>query len=162
MNNKEELKNILDIYDISQTLSKKYLSHKNVTIDDKNNQIIMHFANNDEVFDCEFAGYYDNDTKLWYWAWVLPNITCSETSLSNQIINYGIKLNNNDPSSLEYLYKLLFINPIIKLKNNIELDNHIAVIHSILRNRIKFIYYNKVYLDPNKKKYIINYYYILV
>ena len=77
--------------------------------------------NNDEILDCEFAGYYDNDTKLWYWTWVLPNITCSETSLSNQIINYGLKLNNNDPSSLEYLYKLLFINPIINLKIKLKL-----------------------------------------
>jgi hypothetical protein len=50
MNNKEEIKYILNIYDISQTLSKKYLSHKNVTIDIDDN-------NNNNKYD------YDNKSK---------------------------------------------------------------------------------------------------
>ena len=161
MNNKEVLKYILEIYNITNTKFKKYLDHTNMTINDSSNEIIMHFSDDTEKFNYEYAGYYDNDNKKWYWAWVLPNIQSSSDSITNKILNYGLSLNNNDNESLEYLYKLAFINPIIDLKNNIELDNHIALILSVLRNKVQFIYKNKVYLDTTKKKYIINYYYIL-
>jgi len=161
MNNKEVLKYILEIYNITNTKFKKYLDHTNTTINDASNEIIMHFSDDTEKFNYEYAGYYNNDNKQWYWAWILPNIQSSSDSINNKILNYVISLNNNDNESLEYLYKLAFINPIIDLKNNIELDNHIALILSVLRNKVQFIYKNKVYLDATKKKYIINYYYIL-
>lgn len=161
MNNKEVLKYILEIYNITNTKFKKYLNHTNTTINETTNEIIINTDNDKEVFNYEYAGYYDNDSKNWYWAWILPNTISAEDSINNKILNYGLSLNNQDIQSLEYLYKLSFINPIINLKNNIELDNHVALILSVLRNRVQFIYKNKVYLDSSKKKYIINYYYIL-
>ena len=161
MNNKEVLKYILEIYNITNTKFKKYLNHTNTIINETTNEIIINHDNNKEVFNYEYAGYYDNESQNWYWAWILPNTISTEDSINNKILNYGLSLNNQDIQSLEYLYKLSFINPIINLKNNIELDNHIALILSVLRNRVQFIYKNKVYLDSSKKKYIINYYYIL-
>jgi hypothetical protein len=161
MNNKEVLKYILEIYNITNTKFKKYINHQSPNINETKNEIIMHFNNDNEVFNCEYMGYYNSDNKNWYWSWILPSIVCLPDSITKKILDYGLSLNNYDKDSLEYLYKSSFINPIINLKNNIELDNHIALILSVLRNSVQFIYKNKVYLDATKKKYIINYYYIL-
>jgi len=161
MNNKEVLKYILEIYNITNTKFKKYLDNTNTTINESTNEITMQFNNDTETFKYEYIGYYDSDNKNWYWSWILPSIMCPPDSITNKILNYGLSLNNNDIESLEYLYKMSFINPIINLKNNIELDNHISLILSVLRNKVQFIYKNKIYLDATKKKYIINYYYIL-
>jgi hypothetical protein len=161
MNNKEVLKYIIEIYNVVNTEFKKYIDNQEIFINNQTNQIVMYFDNETETFNYEFAGYYDSTNNNWYWAWILPNNATSIDSITNKILNYGLSINNQIEDSLENLYKQSFINPILNLKNNIELDNHIALILSILQNKVKFIYNHKIYLDATKKKYIINYYYIL-
>jgi hypothetical protein len=162
MNNKEVLKYILEIYNITNTKFKKYIDNQNISINESKDEIIMYHDNEQSIFKCEYAGYYDNIEKNWYFSWILPNIVCSEESINYKLLNYGITLNINSNDSIEALYKQAFINPIINLKNNIELDNHIALIMSVLRNKVQFIYKHILFLDSTKKKYIINYYYIII
>ena len=45
------------------------------------NMDLIIFNNKDE-FDFELLGYFDNQTNIWIWAWVLPNLDY------NKIITY--------------------------------------------------------------------------
>jgi hypothetical protein len=157
----EDLIEIFKVYDLKNLEYNKYIRHQNVTNNKYTNLITMHFDNNETVsFNCEFAGMFDSTTKIWTWSWVMPEYPCYEVSLSYQLLNHAITYYNSNIESLYNFYRSVLTNSHIIFNDELELDNHIAIITYQLRNRIKFIYNHIIFLDNTNTKYIINYYYM--
>ena len=161
MNKYKELFELFNLYDSRKLEYSKYMNHQNITNNSYTNIIEMHFDNSEKVsFYCEFLGNYNMDTKIWTWSWVMPEYPCYETGLAYQLINHALTYYDANLESLNNFYRSVLTNSHILINNDFELDNHIALITYQMRNRIKFIYSNIVYLDNSHTKYTINYYYM--
>ncbi len=75
-------------------------------------------------------------------------------------MDYGLKLELQN-NLLEHSYiKSILVNSRIKIEEDIQLETNLAIYSYLLKNKIKFIYPLKVYLNNDKKEYITFYYFI--
>ena len=101
------------------------------------------FEDNKE-FDYELMGYYDNTSNTWIWAWVLPEFNETRLELSKAILNYGINLEPGINSIEHSIMKSMLVNSRIRFDDNIELDNFLALMSYIVKQKILFIYPRKI------------------
>ena len=155
----------LEEYDNGTTKYYKYIIEKNIKIID--NQLTI----NNQNFDYELLGYFDNMNNIWVWSWLLPQYNISQTKIARNLLDYGLKLepylpktNNLDYSTKfssdnEHLFiKSLLVNSKISIESAIQLDINIAIYYYLAHNKFKFILPHKVYSDNNN--YITLYYLI--
>lgn len=141
-------------YDENNYKHRKYLKNKNYKIDKEKSKIIF----KDKKFDYELLGIFDNDNNIWMWGWMFPNIKINKSSLSRKLLNYALDIEVDENSiNYESVYlKIQFLNSRFLLENNLQLDIHLALSTYLLKDNIKFILPNKLYLGKNR--YITRYF----
>lgn len=158
LNVSDLIKTAFEYYDNKNLKYKKYIENNNIYLD-YNKSTIMFTDLNDE-FKYEVLGIFDNSSKIWIWAWMMPIFSNSKKQISESLLNYGLKLEpKNDPE--EYYLKTQLVNSRFLLEDKIQLDIHLALACYLSRNKFKFLYKKKFFLDKDKKKYLIIYYLIL-
>jgi len=162
-------KKSLDYYDNQNLLYKEYLENTDFEI--KESEFII--SKNDKIIlkgDYQIVGLFDFQTKVWIngWAmnlWPMEGDMNQKNSLSRQLFDYvyNIKINyelNYNTYINNYINNQL-CNSRILVEDNIELDIFLGLISYLLKDKIKFIYPHIKYLNNDKSRYIINYYFIL-
>ena len=132
------IKTALTHFDEQNTTYKNLIKTENINIQmaydysDLNMDLII-FNNKDE-FDFELLGYFDNQTNIWIWAWVLPNLDYNKIILSKELLQYGLSLEPSSNSIEHFILKSWLVNSRIILENNIQLENFLALLSYILKN----------------------------
>lgn len=114
----------------------------------------------EETFDFEMLGYFDNQSQIWVWAWLLTDLNSEQTTISRELLNYGLKLEPTSNSIEHFFIKSLLVNSRISIEEDIQLETNLAIFSYIIKNKIKFIYPRKRYLDNSKTNYVTFYYLI--
>ena len=135
----------------------KFKQHPDTRIISTDKLII--FDNKDE-YDYEVLGYYDNNTNIWIWGWVLPNMSAEKTIICKELLEYGITLEPSSNSEEHYIIKSLLVNSRLKLEEFIQLESYLSIIFYLIKNKILFIYPRILKLDEHTKKFITIYYII--
>jgi len=153
----------LENYDNQNEKYKKYINNKKIILNSDNFEITFNSNNNKkEIYNYEILGIFDNQTFVWIWSWMFPLFNIQQTSISKDLLQYGLKLepvNDNDINNL--FLKVQFVNSRFLLQDFLQLEIHLALSSYLSKNKFKFIYPKKNYLDKEKTKYIIIYYLIL-
>ena len=155
------IKNAFEYYDSVKINYFKYINYKN-----KNQDIISDIQNsNDFKFEFnkkiqyakyELLGIFDYDHHIWIWSWVLTHLPNNIIKLSKNLLEYGLKLDlYNLPEHL--FIRSLLVNSRILIESFMDLDNNLAIISYLLKDRILFIYKKKVHF--NNANFI--YYYLI-
>ena len=149
----------LKYYDNQKVKFKKYQTMKE-TIDREEQTIKFE----DETYTYEALGIFDNTTKIWLWSWMDPTLMYKETKLTKQLLNYGLKQNpdNIDKTLLDtkIFLKTQLVNSRFIIDTLFHLEIHLALASYLVKDNIKFIFYQTKYLDKEKKKFIQVYYFV--
>ena len=94
----------------------------------------------------EVLSVYLAKTETWKWSWSLPMTIKKQSFITRKILEYAFNLD----SEQDFLLKSTLINSKIKIKNNIQLDIHIALAANLCRK--PFIL--KLFLPPPNQKNI--------
>ncbi len=166
LDNPNILTNIIDKallhYDLQSEKYKKYLNTDNITVDRNTNKIV--FTDIDDIeYKYEILGIFDNTSRIWMWAWMVPDYMFNETEIVRKLLNYGLKITPSIVSRVtdDRLYlKTQLVNSRFLLDDNFQLDLHLALSSYLAKDNFKFIYSKKKYLSKDKKIYITIYYLI--
>ena len=151
----------LSIIDIKKFNNIKYINCNNISIRD--NAIIFYLNSKDggtTEFEIEYAGVYYSETHIWSWAWALPDYECDDNSISNRIVNYALHV-KAEPNTYNSFVKSFILTSQVNFKTEFQLNTYIDILLGLLNENAQFIFSNIVYLDKAKKKYKIDYYYII-
>ena len=154
------IKMAIEKYD---TICLKYSEHiinKNTQFGNNEDTIKFNFNDYVEEYDCELLGYFDNQNNIWIYSWVLTNRNLSSTKISRELLEYGLKLEPNSNTDEHYMIKSLLVNSRIQIEESLQLDINLALYTSLLRDKIKFIYPQIIYLDESNKNFVTFYYLI--
>ena len=152
-------------YDISCNKYNKYINIQNIKFKQHPDTRIIStdkliIFDDTYEYDYEVLGYYDNNTNIWIWGWVLPNMSAEKTIICKELLEYGIKLEPSSNSEEHYIIKSLLVNSRLKLDEYIQLETYLAIIFYIIKNKILFIYPRILRLDSDTEKFITVYYII--
>ena len=111
-------------------------------------------------YDYEVLGYYDNNTNIWIWGWVLPNMSSEKTIISKELLEYGIKLEPSSNSEEHYIIKSLLVNSRLKLEEFVQLETYLSIIFYLIKNKVLFIYPRILKLEEDSENFITVYYII--
>jgi len=152
----QTIKMAIEKYDTICFKYKDYIYNKNVQFENNDDIIKFNFDDKIEKFDCELLGYFDNQNNIWIYSWVL-NRNLSHTKISRELLEYGLKLEQDSNTDEHFLIKSLLVNSRIQINESLQLDINLAIYTSLLRDKIKFIYPHINYLDDSKKNFITFY-----
>ena len=110
-------------------------------------------------------------SNIWRWAWSMPTLSKNDTLISRKILNYAFDL---EPTK-EYILRSALINSSTLIKNNLQLDIHIALSSYLIKKPFifklpigfnqnstdKFISYKNIFSDKLYDNFIISYLLIL-
>ena len=163
------IKNALDYYDNTNIKYFKYINYKSNDNEDhiknlrnsklegiNNNIIIFNINNNIKTSNFELLGIFDNINHIWIWSWVLPDIPKHFINIVINLLEYGLKINVTNNTQLFFI-KTLLTNSRILIESYIELENNLAIILYLLKNKILFIYKDK----KKDKNYNITFFYLI-
>jgi len=156
----QTIKMAIEKYDTICFKYKDYINNKNIQFENNDDIIKFIFDNYYEDFNCELLGYLDNQNHIWIYSWVLNNRTLSHTKISRELLEYGLKLEPDSNTDEHFLIKSLLVNSRIQIDESLQLDINLAIYTSLLRDKIKFIYPEKRYLDDSNKNFVTYYYLI--
>lgn len=121
----------------------------------------------DNIFNYEFLGVFDTNTKVWIWAYALPILKNELKKESENLHLYALKQNINSVekekysddfsdlasriSLLNFYFKTVLGNSRILINNDLEIDILLGISSYLLKDRIKYIY-------SEEEDGIINYY----
>ena len=147
-------------YDNNCLMYNKYTNSKiKIKIDHNINEI--NFIDNDDnnIYknNFEILGIFDNSNHIWIWGWAIY-INNDLIKITKDLLNYGLKLEPRPGQDITFnsFIKSLLVNSRILIETDVELNNNIAIIYNLIKNKFSFIYPYKYYLDDNK--FIIYYY----
>ena len=159
-------------YDKRSIQYKKYIDSDNI-IFDRTITSIKFVDINQEVFNYNILGIFDNINHIWMWAWMVPDFLMTETVFVKKLLNYGLKIDSTvsnkvsqdrlsqDRLSQDRLYlKTQLVNSRFLLEDNFQLELHLAISYYLSKENIKFIYPRIKYLSSDKKRFITVYYLI--
>jgi hypothetical protein len=155
------IKKALQHYD-NQNLSNKDffdLPDSNIKFSLESNTITFIIDNKEKTFDFEMLGYFDNQSNIWIWAWLLTNLNSEQTKLSRELLNYGLKLEPTSNSIEHFFIKSLLVNSRLSVEEDVQLDTNLAICSYIIKNKISFIYPRKRYID--KSNNYVTFYYLI-
>jgi hypothetical protein len=156
------VKNALDKYDTQYNKYNRFIEHNNVSIDDKIGIIIFNNIENVDYnkYTCELLAYFENDAKIWVWAWLSLRLENNFNELSRGLLNHGLTLSPSSNSEDHYMIKSFLINSRIQINDKVQLDINLAICSKLLKDNILFIYPRTIYIDKTKDKSIILFYLI--
>lgn len=90
----------------------------------------------------EIIGFFDNESKVWVWAWSVPHFNKNQTKIVRSIVNYGMELDPKNSNLKTELVTSRFI-----ITNMIQLDMHVAIASYLARKPLiyKLILRKKTY-----------------
>lgn len=162
----------MDNLDIYSLINKALKYYDNQKVKFKNYQNMKETVNREEqtikfgdkTFSYEALGIFDNTTRIWLWSWMDPTLMSKETILSKQLLNYGLKQNPDkfDKTLLDtkIFLKTQLVNSRFIIDTLFQLEIHLALASYLVKDNIKFIFYQTKFLDKEKKKYIQVYYFV--
>jgi hypothetical protein len=109
----------------------------------------------------QILGLFDSTESTWNWAYALQ-IPSKYKSISDGLLKYAINLDNDNDTESHLYIKSILLNSVIKLTDYVQLETILAISAYLLKERIKFIYPVKEYIDKERKSenYIETYYII--
>ncbi len=155
------IKKALQHYDNQNLLNKDFfdVSDSDVKFSLESNTITFILGDKEKTFDFEMLGYFDNQSNIWIWAWLLTNLNSEQTKLSRELLNYGLKLEPTSNSIEHFFIKSLLVNSRLSVEEDVQLDTNLAICSYIIKNKIKFIYPRKRYID--KSNNYVTFYYLI-
>lgn len=164
MNINNLIKKSLEFYDNQNAINYKYLFNSQLLNRPNEEKVLIvdefNFDNIKLEASYEILGIFDNQTKVWIWSWLLPNMSLNEILISKKLLDYGLKLEPSSNTHDHFYIKSQLTNSRILIENNIELDIHLAIISYLVKDLYLFIYPKKIYYNEEKTKYLICYYII--
>jgi hypothetical protein len=156
------VKKALENFDAQNIKYDKFIFNQNVKFDELSNEITWFFDEDDssKTFNYEHIGYFDNQVNIWLWSWLLSDLKMDVTSLSRELLQYGLILEPGTNSYEHFMIKALLVNSRIQIDELIQLEVNLAIYASLVRDKIKFIYPRKRYIDNTKTKYVTFFYFI--
>lgn len=157
------IKKTLKYYDEQNLKYKDYLNSDNVKFDTIEDKITLKTSSNKDAIheDYEVLGYFDNQTNVWIWGWVLSDLNLETTKICKELLNYGLKLEPSTNIYEHYFIKTILVNSRILIEDFTQLEVNLSIYAYLMRDKYKFIYPRKRYIDStNKDKYIVIYYVI--
>ena len=153
------IKTSLEYYDENQLkIDKIYSNIKYILIvDNKNFPNEIHLLDKDKNLilksKYETIGFYIPKSKNWKWAWAVSRLNNNSTAQSKKLLSYALDLDFRK----NYLVKSLLINSNVMMKNNIQLDIHLALYSYKCKKKMIFKYYIHYYspvdINVNSKLY---------
>ena len=122
----QTIKMAIEKYDTICLKYKEYIN-KNAQIEGAGNKIKFNFDDYEEEFDCEILGYFDNQNNIWIYSWVLTNRNLSDTKISRELLEYGLKLEPNSNTDEHFMIKSLLVNSRIQIEESLQLDINLAL-----------------------------------
>jgi hypothetical protein len=156
----EFVKNGLKKYDKQNYKYFNLINHDDVSFDENLGVITFNNVDTHDRYTFELLSYFDNDTKIWIWAWLLLRLENNFNELSRGLLNHGLTLSPSSNSEEHYMIKSFLINSRIQINDSVQLDINLAICSDLLKDNVLFIYPRKFYIDKTKDKYIILYYLI--
>lgn len=157
------IKKALNYYDEQKLKYYDIIKSDDIKFSEEQNEITINFKSNERPLygEYEVLGYFDNQTRVWIWGWVLTNLNLESTRICKDLLNYGLKLEPSSNIYEHYFIKTLLVNSRILIEDSTQLDINLAIYSYLMRDRYNFIYPRKRYMESNNKdKYIIIYYLI--
>jgi hypothetical protein len=169
MNENIDLKSLIDkailYYDIHNIKYKKIIKTKHIQINRESNKIIFPDIDTKE-WKYEILGVFDNTTNIWIWGWMVPDFLSNETNIVKKLLAYGLKINPSYTDTnirFDKLYlKTQLVNSRFLLKDEFQLELHLAISSYLAKENFKFIYQKKKYLSANDENKFITVYYLII
>lgn len=156
------IKKSLDYYDKQNEKYKDYIENVTIYFDENNNEITIESNTNSAIEKItkkyEVLGIFNNQTKIWVWSWLFPYLTFNQTTLSRQLLDYGLKLEPLTNTIEHYYIKSQLVNSRFIIEDNIELDLNLSLASYLLKDNYLFIIPYIIYLNNEKTKYHTVYY----
>jgi hypothetical protein len=154
------IKKALSHYDNQIWNYKDLINNQNISFDEINSTITFLIDENNKIFDYELLGYYDNQNGIWIWGWVLSDFNYKDTPECKYLLDYGLKLEPKSATIEQTMIKSILVNSRIKIEEIVQLEVNLSIYSYLIKNRIKFIYGRKRYLDNTSNNYVTFYYII--
>lgn len=111
-------------------------------------------------YEYEYLGYFDKKKKIWLWAWGLPITKIGLTTISKDLLFYGVNIDHTD---FDYMEDVIFIrtqlvNSRIEIREQYQLDMLLAICSYISKDRFLFITKKEHKLNRNES---IDVYYLV-
>ncbi len=156
------VKKAIEHYDNQKMKYRNFINVQDVHINEISNTISFYIDNPNKphINDFEVLGYFDNQSHVWIWGWLLNGLDVKQTKISRELLNYGLKIEPVDNSLEHFFIKSLLINSRISISEDIQLDVNLAIYSYLSRDKYSFIYPRKRFLDDKKTKWVTIYYVI--
>jgi hypothetical protein len=156
----ETVKKALEHYDNQNWNNKKMVDNQDVKFDELNSTITFFINDTSKIYNYELLGYYDNQNGVWIWGWVLSDFNYKDTPQCKYLLDYGLKLEPKSATIEQTMIKGILVNSRIKIEEQTQLDVNLALYSYLIKDRIKFIYGRKRYIDKTLDSYVTFYYLI--
>ena len=88
----------------------------------------------------EILGIFHHTTNVFLWGWALPYLEMNETTISKELLNYGLQLEPTSNTNSHFFIKSLFINARNYIESDFDLELIQAISSYILKDKFNFIY----------------------
>lgn len=156
----ETVKKALEHWDNQNWNNKNLIDNQYVKFDELNSTITFFIDDTIKIYNYELLGYYDNQNGVWIWGWVLSDFNYKDTPQCKYLLDYGLKLEPKSATIEQTMIKGILVNSRIKIEEQTQLDVNLALYSYLIKDRIKFIYGRKRYLDKTSDNYVTFYYLI--
>lgn len=156
----DTVKKALNHYDNQNWNNKKNINNQDVKFDELNSTITFFIDESYKIYNYELLGYYDNQNSIWIWGWVLSDFNYKDTPQCKYLLDYGLKLEPKSATIEQTMIKGILVNSRIKIEEHVQLDINLALYSYLIKDRIKFIYGRKRFIDKISDNYVTFYYII--
>ena len=156
----ETVKKAINHYDNQNWNYRNLIDNQDVKFDELNSTITFLKDEDNQTYNYELLGYYDNQNGIWIWGWVLSDFNYKDTPQCKYLLDYGLKLEPKSATIEQTMIKGILVNSRIKMEEQIQLEVNLAIYSYLIKDRIKFIYGRKRYIDKTSDNYVTFYYLI--
>jgi len=160
----------LETYDNQNREYKQYINNKRVEFNSEDSEIIFSLKDKHSnkiekiFFRYEVLGIFDNSSLVWIWSWMIPYISLKHTYIAKTLLQYGLKLEpsvDREQDQDNIFLKVQFVNSRFLFEDYLQLEIHLALSSYLSKNKFKFIFPYKEYINKEKTKYITVYYLVI-
>lgn len=157
----DTVKKALEHFDNQNWNNRLLNQNQNVKFDELSSSVTFIEENEGyKTYQYELLGYYDNQASVWIWGWVLSDFNYKDTPHCKYLLDYGLKLEPKSATLEQSMIKSILVNSRIKIEEQSQLEINLAIYSYLIKDRIKFIYGRRRYLDKSSDKYVTFYYLI--
>ena len=156
------IKKALEHYDNQKMKYNHIINIQDVRLNEVTNEIKFYIDNPDKpyIHEFEMLGYFDNQTHIWIWGWLLSGLAINQTKICRELLNYGLKIDEMSNTLEHFFIKSLLVNSRIAISEAIQLDVNLAIYSYLSRDKYSFIYPRKQFIDDKKTAWVTFYYVI--